>query len=130
MLAVALAQPGQELGDVLRADVADVGPPAGFERGGVPGEVTPVRLQRVRRAASLHGQVVEVPRDRAGGCGQLSTSARVVTGRPCASATGPQVTWPSWVLRPSANDASRRSASRQPRFAISVAYGSVTFVSA
>ena len=37
---------------------------------------------------------------------------------------------PSWVFRPGANDWSGRSASRQPRLAISIAYGSVTLVSA
>jgi hypothetical protein len=119
MVFVTLAQPGQELGDVLRGDLADVVATAGSQRRGVPVQVTPVRLQRVRGQTPLDRQVVEVGRDGLrGGC-QLSTSARVAAGSSCASATGWQVTWPSWVFRPRANDGSRRSASRQPRLAIS-----------
>jgi hypothetical protein len=44
---------------------------------------------------ALHGQVVEIPPDRSGEGGQLSTSASVTAGSPWASATGAQVMLPS-----------------------------------
>jgi hypothetical protein len=50
----------------------------------------------VRGQPALDSQVIEVAPDGAGNtCRQLSTSAGVTTGRPCASATGAQVTAPS-----------------------------------
>ncbi len=92
MLAVALAQAGQEVGDILRADRADFGPSPLLQRASIPVQVAPVCLQRVSGQAPLYRQVVEVGRDGLGGTCQLSTSARVAAGRPCASATGWHVT--------------------------------------
>jgi hypothetical protein len=92
MLAVALAQAGQEVGYVLRADGTDLGTAPLFQRGGIPVQVAPVCLQRVGGQAPLDCQVVEVGGDGPrGGC-QLRTSASVAAGRSCASATGWQVT--------------------------------------
>ena len=130
MLTVALAQASQKVSDVLRTDSADVLQSALIQRRCIPVQVAPVGLQRVRGQAPLYRQIVEVGRDRLRGSCQLSTSASVAADMSCASATGSHVTWPSCVFRPSANDGSRRSASRQPRLAISTAYGSVTLVSA
>ena len=130
MIGVAFTQPGQEVGDILRADLLDLALPGGSQGGRVPLQVTAVCLQRVFRQPALYRQVIEIPPDGSGERGQLSTSASATLGRPCASATGAQVMLPSCVLRPGANDGSRRSASRQPRLAISTAYGRVTFVSA
>ena len=130
MRLIALAQAGQEVGHVLRADLLYLGPPSRGQGACIALQVTPVGLQRVLGESPLHGQVVEIAPDGSGECGQLSTSAKGRAGSPCASATGAQVTLPSWVLRPGAKDGSRRSASRQPRLAISTTYGRVTLVSA
>jgi hypothetical protein len=92
VLGVTLAQAGQEVGDVLRTDGTDVRQCSPLQRRGIPVQVTPVCLQRVGGQASLYRQVVEVSRDGLGGRSQLRTSARVAAGRPCASATGSQVT--------------------------------------
>ena len=94
MLRVARAQPGQEGRHVLRRDLADLGPAPDGERGGVPLQVPAVGLQRVRGEAPLDHQVIEIPADRPGDGGQLSTSLTGVQGRPCASATGAQVRAP------------------------------------
>jgi hypothetical protein len=95
MRLVALPQPGQEVSDILRADVLDLGPPGRGQRRCVALQVTPVRLERVLREPALYGQVVEIPPDNSGEGGQLSTSASGTAGRPWASATGAQVMVPS-----------------------------------
>jgi hypothetical protein len=64
VLAVALAQPGQEVGNVLRADVLDLGPAVRRERGGVALQVAPVCLERVRGKAPLDRKVVEIAAGR------------------------------------------------------------------
>jgi hypothetical protein len=92
---VALPQSGEKVSDILRADVLDLGPPGRGQRSGVTLQVTPVRLERVLGEPALHGQVVEIPPDRSGEGGQLSTSASVTAGSPWASATGAQVMLPS-----------------------------------
>ena len=51
-------------------------------------------------------------------CGQTSASATAASTIPCASATPGLVTWPACTLRPSASDASARSAACQPLLAI------------
>ena len=94
VIPVAFAQPRQEVRDVLRADLPDLGPADGSQRRRIALQVTPVGLEGVLSQATFHGQVVEIPRDRARECRQLSTSARVSDGSPCASATGAQVTSP------------------------------------
>jgi hypothetical protein len=127
---VPFPQPGEEIRDVLRAHVLYLGPPGRGQGRRVSLEVATVGLESVLGEAPFDGEVVEIAPDGSGEGGQLSTSTSGSAGRPCASATGAQVTLPSWVFRPRANDGSRRSASRQPRFAISTTYGRVTFVSA
>ena len=92
VLAVALAQAGQELGDILRADGTDVRQSSLGQCAGIPVQVAPVSLQRVGGQAPLYRQVVKVGRDGLRRSCQLSTSPRVAAGRPCASATGWQVT--------------------------------------
>ncbi|GAB3183138.1 hypothetical protein GCM10027259_37650 [Micromonospora palomenae] len=96
-------QPGQVRLDLPRADGGQVGHPGDREGVEIPLQVPTVRRERVRREATLDGQVVEVAADgtaqgrrgrdaRAGGVrcsGQASTSASGRVGMPCASATGP-----------------------------------------
>src|ERR1019366_6048887 len=86
--------------------------------------------QVVRGEAALDQQVVEVTADRFSDAGQFTTSAGAVHRRPWASATGRQVTLPPYVFSPRRSAGSAASAARQPRLAISSAYGSVTLVSA
>ena len=95
MIGVAFAQSGQEVGDILRADLLDLALPGGSQGGRVPLQVTAVCLQRVFRQPALYRQVIEIPPDGSGERGQLSTSASATLGRPCASATGAQVILPS-----------------------------------
>ena len=95
-------------------------PAAGGQHGLVAEQVAPVGLQRVRGQAALYGQVIKVTVDGTRQGGQLSTSLSGIAGRPCASATGWQVSAPSWVCRPWASAGSARSASRQPRLASSI----------
>jgi len=79
---IALPQPRQEIGHVLAADRLDIGLPGRGHGRRVTLQITPVSLQRVLGEAALHGQVVEIPPDSSGDRGQLSTSARVIHGRP------------------------------------------------
>ena len=95
MLAVPLAQPGHERRDVVRGHLADHGLAPGGEHGLVTLQVPAIGLQRVRGQATLNRQVVQVAVDCARQGGQLSTSLTGVAGRPCASATGRQVSTPS-----------------------------------
>jgi hypothetical protein len=92
MLAVAFPQASQKVSDVLRADGSDLRPSPLLQRGGIPVQVAPVCLQRVRGQAPLYRQVVEVRRDGLKRSCQLSTSASVAADMPCASATGWHVT--------------------------------------
>ena len=119
MLLVALPQPGQERGHILGGHLADDGPAPGGQRHGVAVQVAPVGLQGPRGQAALDREVIEVRLDRARKGGQLSTSLTPTAGSPCASATGRQVSPPSWVCSPSASAGSARSAPAQPRLASS-----------
>ena len=130
MVGVAFPQAGQKVSHVGRRHVRYLGPPGHRQGSRVAPQVAAVSLERVLGKAALDCKMVEVAPDRAGQRGQLSTSATPVAGSPCASATGAHVTIPACVFSPEAREASRDSASRQPRLAISIAYGSVTFVSA
>jgi len=119
MVVVPFAQPGQEGRDILRVGLGDVRPAPGRQRRRVPEQVPPVGLQGVRRQATLDREVGEITVDGIRQRGQLSTSPTGVDGRPCASATGWQVSAPSWVCSPSASAGSDPSAPRQPRLASS-----------
>ena len=136
VLGVALAQRGEEFRHVRRGDVAQPGLAAAGQHRGVPAQVAPVGLHRAGRQPALHDQVLQVAAERVGQrkghqrLAQFRTWLAGVYGRASASATGSQVSWPACVDRPRASGASARSASRQPRLAISTAYGSVTLVSA
>ena len=130
VLGVAFPQPGQEVSHVGRRHVGDLDAPCGRQSGRVAPKITPVCLERVLREAALDGQMVEIAPDRPDQCGQLSTSTTGTAARPWASATGAHVTVPACVLSPEAREASPDSAVRQPCLAISIAYGSVTLVSA
>jgi hypothetical protein len=130
VLVIAFTQPGQERRHVCRGDLADRRHGAAGKRRRVTLEVPVVGLQRVRGEAALDQQVVEVTADRFSDAGQFSTSAGAVHRRPWASATGRQVTVPPYVFSPRRSAGSAASAARQPRLAISSAYGSVTLVSA
>ena len=55
VLLVALAQPGQELSDLGRRHLADLGPAGGGQRRSVPLQVPAVRLDRVDGQAALDG---------------------------------------------------------------------------
>jgi hypothetical protein len=81
MVLVTFAEPGQEARDVLGTDLLDLGPPGRSQGRGVTTQVTPVSLQRVLGEAALYRQVVEITPDSSGEGGQLSTSARLTTGR-------------------------------------------------
>ena len=65
---VPFPQPGQEVRDVLRADLLDLGLADGGEGGRVSLQVTPVSLEGVRGQATFHGQMIEITRDRAREC--------------------------------------------------------------
>jgi hypothetical protein len=90
MLGVALAQGGEEAGDVGFGDLGQVVPSGGGQRADVPAQVTAVRRQGVRGQPALDGQVVEVRRDgaRRRRRAQPSASASGVSAMACASATG------------------------------------------
>ena len=88
---------------------------------------------------ALDGQVVEVAvtTRSGGGAGadvggerQRSTSASGTAVRPCASATGRQDDLPVDDVDAGASAGSAAHAPRRPRLASSIAYGSVTLVSA
>src|SRR5205807_2420130 len=100
------------------------------QRVAVAQQIPAVGLERAGGEPALDRQVVEVPADRAGDRDQLSTSLGLTEGRPRDSPAGGQVRIPSCVFRPGASAGSARSASRQPRPAISRMYGRVTLVSA
>ena len=119
MLVVPLAQPGQEGRDILGGDLADHRAAPRGQRRLVTQQVAPVRLECVRGQAAFHGQVIQVPVDGPGQRGQLSTSLTGVAGSWWASATGWQVSVPSWVCSPAASAGSARSAARQPWLASS-----------
>ena len=130
MLGVAFPQAGQKVSHVGRRHVRYLGAPGRREGRRIAAQVPAVSLESVLGEATLDCKMVEIAPDRAGQRGQLSTSETPTAGSPCASATGAHVTMPAWVFSPEAREASRDSASRQPRLAISIAYGIVTFVSA
>ena len=91
MLLVALAHPGQETGDVRLRHLREVVATGVGEEPHIALQIPPVRRERVRGEPALDGQVVEVGRygPRGRGAAQPSASASGVSGRACASATGP-----------------------------------------
>jgi hypothetical protein len=92
MLSGALPQRGQEPGDVGLGDLVDAITTQSTQILGIAPQVTAVGAQRVGRQATLDPEVVEVAADGARNyrrVTQPSTSSRVTSSRPCASATGP-----------------------------------------
>ena len=105
-------------GDGIGVDDAVRDTPVGVAR-----EITTVRRHGVARQAPLHDEVVEVVPDRTlERCdAQARTSSSATGAMSKASATAAQVTRPSWTLSPGLRAASRWSAPRQPKSAISTA---------
>jgi hypothetical protein len=66
VIGVAGAQRGDIVGDVGRADVADLGTARSSQRGRVPVQVPAIRLKGVGGKPALDGEVIEVPTDRCG----------------------------------------------------------------
>jgi hypothetical protein len=99
MLAVALAQADQEVGDRRLGDDTQVVDPEAGEVLQIAPQVSPVRRQGVRRQTSLDREVVEVgPNGDIGRDTRLdqdSTSSRETASMPTAAPTGALVNCPA-----------------------------------
>jgi len=122
MLGVALAQQPHVRRDGALVHCVQSGMPGRTQGCCVTVEIAPVRRNGVHRESTLDREVVEVhPHLTPHVTDQANTSSSFTQAMPCASATGPYVMCPSWVLRPRASARSLRSASRQPWLANSTA---------